>query len=175
MTRIELALSAPRAALTTWAIAWATDALEHDDTTVSALARHLGVDWHTCWDAVEREATRRNAEPAGSGVATDEHGTLHARLLDVVPGRSGTAYATWLKALPAGKVLGRVVRTKAGVAVGSIQRPTSASCLTRSVDYLAGRVFGACPGGRATASWAGRPWEASASTRAWIASLLATT
>ena len=30
----------------------------------------------------------------------DEHGRLHARLLDVVPGRSGTAYAAWLKAQP---------------------------------------------------------------------------
>ena len=30
----------------------------------------------------------------------DEHGVLHARLLDVVPGRSGTAYATWLKDQP---------------------------------------------------------------------------
>ena len=28
----------------------------HDDTTVSALARHLGLDWHTCWSAVEVEA-----------------------------------------------------------------------------------------------------------------------
>jgi len=27
----------------------------------------------------------------------DAHGQLHARLLDVVPGRSGTAYAGWLK------------------------------------------------------------------------------
>ena len=30
----------------------------------------------------------------------DEHGCLHARLLDVVPGRSGTAYAAWLRAQP---------------------------------------------------------------------------
>ena len=30
----------------------------------------------------------------------DSRGVLHARLLDVVPGRSGTAYATWLKAQP---------------------------------------------------------------------------
>jgi len=30
----------------------------------------------------------------------DQHGTLHARLLDVVPGRSGTAYADWLKEQP---------------------------------------------------------------------------
>jgi transposase len=115
-----------RAKLTTRAVAWATDALEHDDTTVSALARHLGVDWHTCWDAVEVEARRRLADPARlegvSALGVDEHiwrpskigakdravtamvdltrdqeGNLHARLLDVVPGRSGTAYATWLQ------------------------------------------------------------------------------
>lgn len=122
-------LIAPRAKLTTRAVSWATDALEHDDTTVSALARHLGVDWHTCWDAVESEAVRRLADPARlDGVATlgvdehiwrpsrigdasravtsmvdltrDEGGHLRARLLDVVPGRSGTAYASWLKAQP---------------------------------------------------------------------------
>jgi len=83
-------------------------------TTVSALARHLGVDWHTLWGAVEVEATARVDDPARlDGVATlgvdehiwrpsrlgtdravtsmvdltrDEHGCLHARLLDVVPG-----------------------------------------------------------------------------------------
>ena len=122
----EHPLLAPRAKLTTRAIGWATDALAHDDTTVSALARHLGVDWHTCWDAVETEAARRVAEPDRlNGVRTlgvdehiwrpsrvadpqravtamvdltrDEHGDLHARLLDVVPGRSGTAYAAWLR------------------------------------------------------------------------------
>jgi transposase len=120
-------LAPPRAKLTARAVAWATDALAHDDTTVSALARHLGVDWHTCWDAVEVEAARRISDPARlSGVSVlgvDEHvwrpsrigdpqravtgivdltrdgeGNLHARLLDVVPGRSGTAYAGWLKA-----------------------------------------------------------------------------
>jgi len=115
-----------RAKLTTRAVAWATDALTYDDTTVSALSRHLGVDWHTLWDAVEAEATRRVDDPARlQGVRTlgvDEHiwrpsrvgdadravtamvdltrgshGDLHARLLDVVPGRSGTAYARWLQ------------------------------------------------------------------------------
>lgn len=123
-------LVAPRARLTRRAIRWATDALVHDDTTVSALARHLGVDWHTLWDAVEVEATARVADPARlCGVKTlgvdehvwrpsrvgasdravtgmvdltrDEHGRMHARLLDVVPGRSGTAYAAWLQAQPA--------------------------------------------------------------------------
>jgi transposase len=104
---------------------WAVDALAHDDTTVSALARHLRVDWHTLWNAVRSEATRRTGRPERTrGVRTlgvdehiwrpshhgreravtamvdltrDEQGRLHARLIDVVPGRSGTAYAGWLK------------------------------------------------------------------------------
>src|SRR3954452_44421 len=128
-------LIAPRARLIRRAVRWATDALTHDDTTVSALARHLGVDWHTLWDAVEVEAVTRLADPARlAGVATlgvdehiwrpsrigdadravtgmvdltrDEHGNLHARLLDVVPGRTGTAYAAWLKEQPAEFVAG---------------------------------------------------------------------
>src|SRR5690349_270729 len=128
-------LMAPRARLTRRAVRWATDALTHDDTTVSALARHLGVDWHTLWDAVEVEATARLADPARlAGVSTlgvdehiwrpsrvgdgdravtgmvdltrDEHGNLHARLLDVVPGRTGTAYATWLREQPVEFVAG---------------------------------------------------------------------
>ena len=52
--------------LTVRAVRWATDALSYDDTTVSALARHLGVDWHTCWDAIEVEATARVGDPTGS-------------------------------------------------------------------------------------------------------------
>ena len=119
-------LIAPRAVLTSRAITWATDALVHDDTTVSALARHLRVDWHTLWRAVKAEAVTRTSRPERLvGVTTlgvdehiwrpsrqaqtdravtamvdltrDEHGRLHARLLDVVAGRSGTAYAGWLK------------------------------------------------------------------------------
>jgi transposase len=115
----------PRAVLTARAIRWATDALAHDDTTVSALARHLGVDWHTLWRAVKTEAGARTARPerlsnvrvigvdehiwrpstrsadravtAMVDLTRDDHGRLHARLLDVVPGRSGTVYAGWLK------------------------------------------------------------------------------
>jgi transposase len=122
----EHALAAPRALLTTRAVAWATDALADDDTTVSALARRLGVDWHTLWDAVKREAQRRVDDPerlAGvTALGVDEHvwrpgkfgqgrevtgmvdltrdadGKVRARLLDLVPGRSGTAYRVWLDA-----------------------------------------------------------------------------
>jgi hypothetical protein len=38
-------LAPPRMVLTTHAVDWATGALSWDDTTVSALARQLGVDW----------------------------------------------------------------------------------------------------------------------------------
>jgi transposase len=61
----------PRTVLTTRAVAWATCALSYDDTTVSALARHLGVDWHTAWDAIEVEAKARTSNPDRlSGVKT---------------------------------------------------------------------------------------------------------
>jgi transposase len=127
-------LAPPRAVLTVRAVRWATDALTHDDTTVSALARHLGVDWHTAWSAIETEAKARVGRPERlQGVKTlgvDEHiwrpsrlgvdravtimvdltrdqdGCLHARLLDAVVGRSGTAYTRWLQAQPDGFTAG---------------------------------------------------------------------
>lgn len=33
--------------------------LGHNDTTVSAIVRHLGTDWHTTWDSIGTEARRR--------------------------------------------------------------------------------------------------------------------
>jgi len=119
-------LAVPRAVLTGRAVVWATDALADDDTTVAALARRLGVDWHTLWEAVKVEAQRRLADPArlagisalgvdehvwrpgrfGAGrdvtgmvdLSRDQHGKVRARLLDLVPGRSGPAYRAWLDA-----------------------------------------------------------------------------
>jgi transposase len=41
-----------RAKLTTRAVAWAVQTLRWDDSTISAIARQLGVDWHTLMDAV---------------------------------------------------------------------------------------------------------------------------
>ncbi len=121
-------------ALTRRAVGWATDALAYDDTTVSALARHLGVAWHTCWSAVEVEARARVADPQRLARVTtlgvDEHawrpsrvgvdravtimvdltrdqdGCLYARLLDAVVGRSGNAYKTWLDNQPDGFTAG---------------------------------------------------------------------
>jgi transposase len=123
-------IAPPRAVLTVRAVRWATTALSYDDTTVSALARHLGVAWHTAWSAIETEAKARVARPERLvGVKTlgvDEHiwrpsrvgtdravtimvdltrdqdGCLHARLLDAVVGQSGTASKTWLQAQPDG-------------------------------------------------------------------------
>jgi transposase len=115
----------PRAKLTTRATSWAVDALRHDDTTVSAIARHLGVAWDTCWSAIKADAQTRIAEPDRlKGIKTigvdehiwppakitstdkavtvmvdltrDEHGCLQARPLDAVQGRSGKVYADWL-------------------------------------------------------------------------------
>jgi transposase len=106
------------------------NALSYDDTTVSALARHLGVDWHTTWDAIEIEAKARTSHPDRlkdvKTLGVDEHiwrpsrlgidravtimvdltrdqaGRLHARLLDAVVGRSGGVYKAWLRAQPKG-------------------------------------------------------------------------
>jgi transposase len=78
------AVAPPRMVLTTRAVAWATSALSYDDTTVSALARHLGVDWHTAWDAIEVEAKARTSDPDRlKGVRTlgvDEHIVRHEAL-----------------------------------------------------------------------------------------------
>jgi transposase len=118
-------LAKPRSKLTARAVAWAVDGLRHDDTTVSALARHLGVDWHTAWNAIKVETTKRVKRPERvtgvTALGVDEHiwrpgmrsknravtvivdltrddqGCLHARLLDAVEGRTGTVYAEWLK------------------------------------------------------------------------------
>jgi transposase len=85
----------------------------------------LGVSWHTVWDAVKSEATGRISATGrlagadelgvdehvwshtgrpGTGMVTgivdhtrDQNGVMHARLLDLVPRRSGKAYADWLK------------------------------------------------------------------------------
>ena len=79
------AVAPPRMMLTTRAVAWAISALSYDDTTVSALARHLGVDWHTCWDAIEVEAKARTSNPDRlRGVkilGVDEHIVRHEALL----------------------------------------------------------------------------------------------
>ncbi|MEX5259352.1 helix-turn-helix domain-containing protein [Kocuria sp. CPCC 205263] len=118
-------LAAPRAKLPTRAIAWAVAQLRAHDIAVSALAQMLGVAWNTVWDAVASVAQAQlAAEDRLAGVnalGVDEHVWRHvgppgtelvtgivdhsrdnsrprARLLDLVPGRTGTVYADWLSA-----------------------------------------------------------------------------
>lgn len=119
-------LAPPRALLTRRAVTWAADALSDDETTVNALARRLDVDWHTLWNALKVEARRRADDPQrligveslgvdkhiwrpgrfGAGrevtcivdLTRDGNGRVRARLLDLVLGRSGPAYARWLDA-----------------------------------------------------------------------------
>lgn len=120
----------PREKLTVRACHWAHEQLKKQDIAVSAIARQLGVDWHTIWDNIKALAQLELADPKRlEGVTTlgvDEHiwrhtgfpsgrvltgfvdhsrdakGRIRARLLDLVPGRSGKAYADWLKAQPEG-------------------------------------------------------------------------
>jgi hypothetical protein len=59
----EPELIAPRAVLTSRVVTGATDALAHDETAVSAPARHLRVGWHTLWRAMKTVAAARTSRP----------------------------------------------------------------------------------------------------------------
>jgi hypothetical protein len=79
------ALVGPRAKLTTWAIWWVIGQLRRDHASIQGLARRLGVDWHTVWDAV-RPVLHELAddEDRFAGVSTlgvDEHVVRHEALL----------------------------------------------------------------------------------------------
>lgn len=114
--------------LTRRAVDWAVAQLRYEHASINGLARQLGCDWHTLWPQVEARLTHAAARPErldgvtdlgvdehiwhhsprkGKGpkeltgmvdLTRDEQGHVHARLLDLVPGRSGPVYADWLKA-----------------------------------------------------------------------------
>ncbi len=120
------ALVGPRGSITTRAISWAITSLRTQHATIAGLARQLGVSWWTLWRAIKPELERLAADPKRfvgvSSLGVDEHiwhhgdprkkgpkeltgmvdltrdknGKVHARLLDLVPGRSKKAYADWL-------------------------------------------------------------------------------
>ena len=119
-------LARPRAKLTTRAAWWAISCIQRDTASVASVARRLGVDWHTVWEAIKPLLAELADDPdrlAGvDTVGVDEHiwhhqprpgkgpkeqtgivdltrrnGRPQARLLDLVPGRSGKAYADWLR------------------------------------------------------------------------------
>ena len=117
-----------RGLLTRRACWWAIDQLAGEHASVLGLARQLGVAWKTVWGTLQPILAARAADESRfAGVTTlgvDEHvwhhvstrhrgpkeltgmvdltrdkdGRVQARLLDLVPGRSGTVYKAWLDA-----------------------------------------------------------------------------
>ena len=74
-------LAAPRAKLTTRAIAWAVAQLRSHDIAVSALAKMLGVAWNTVWDAIApviQDQVAAEERLAGvNALGVDEHVWRH--------------------------------------------------------------------------------------------------
>src|SRR5690606_5389343 len=118
-------LGAPRQSMTARAKAWVTRRVGADGETVSSVARSLGVGWWSVMRAVV-EVGRPLVDDPGrladvSGLGVDEHAWQRAnavrhtqyatgvvglrpgrpaRLLEVVPGRSGGVYGDWLAQQP---------------------------------------------------------------------------
>jgi transposase len=121
-------LARPRALLTTRACWWAIGQLRREHASVAGIARQLGTTWRTVWRAIKPRLEAMDADESRfDGVrmlGVDEHiwhhvsitergpkeltgmvdltrdqdGRVRARLLDLVPGRSGSAYRDWLAA-----------------------------------------------------------------------------
>ena len=115
-----------RGLLSTRAIRWAIGLLRREGAKIQGLARQLGTTWNTLWTQVQPILARAANDPVRfEGVqvlGVDEHIWHHrdprrrgpkeltgmvgltrgphptARLLDLVPGRSGKAYRDWLDA-----------------------------------------------------------------------------
>ena len=118
-------LARPRQSMTARAKAWVTRRVGADGETVSSVARSLGVGWWSVMRAVV-EVGRPLVDDPGrladvSGLGVDEHAWQRAnavrhtqyatgvvglrpgrpaRLLEVVPGRSGGVYGDWLAQQP---------------------------------------------------------------------------
>ncbi|WP_249933914.1 ISL3 family transposase [Kocuria sp. 2SI] len=119
-------VAAPRGLLTTRAVSWAIRQLRYENASIQGLARQLGTTWNTLWSQIRPRLADAAADPSRfDGVdvlGVDEHIWHHtnprrrgpkeltgmvdlsrrrhptARLLDLVPGRSGTVYKDWLTA-----------------------------------------------------------------------------
>ena len=117
---------APRARLGVRAVRWAIRQLRFEGATIAGLARQLATTWNTVWSHIKPCLQAASDDPARfAGVqvlGVDEHVWHHqdrrrrgpreltgivdltrgkehptARLLDLVPGRSGTVYKNWLE------------------------------------------------------------------------------
>ena len=119
-------MCAPRACLGARAIRWAIRQLRFEGATIAGLARQLATTWNTVWSHIKPCLQAASDDPARfAGVrvlGVDEHVRHHqdrrrrgpreltgivdltrgkdhltARLLDLVPGRSGTVHENWLE------------------------------------------------------------------------------
>jgi transposase len=127
-TEQDVEVARPRALLTTRACWWAVKQLRFEQASVLGLARQLGTTWRTVWTSIEPLLQVMADDPARfddvTSLGVDEHlwhhvderrrgpkaltgmvdlsrdqaGRVRARLLDLVPGRSGKVYADWLEA-----------------------------------------------------------------------------
>jgi transposase len=125
-TEQDAQVAGPRSKVSTRATWWAVGQLRREHASVAGLARQLGVTWRTLWAWLRPKLqAMADDQDRFAGVHTlgvDEHiwhhvstkergpkeltgmvdltrdakGQVRARLLDLVPGRSGKAYATWL-------------------------------------------------------------------------------
>lgn len=108
-------IARPRSKLTVRACQWAISQLWREHASINGLRRQLGASWGTVWESIRPllEAANRD-QSRFAGVSTlggrgpkeltgmvdltrDRRGKVHARLQDLVPGRSGQAYTDWLK------------------------------------------------------------------------------
>ena len=119
-------MCAPRARLGVRAIRWAIRQLRFEGATIAGLARQLSTTWNPVWSHIkpclqaasddparfagvrvlgvdERRVAPPGPTPPGprelTGIVDLTRGKDHptARLLDLVPGRSGTVYKNWLE------------------------------------------------------------------------------
>ena len=87
---------------TTWKTLWRAVAprlaeLADDESRLAGVAS-LGVDEHVWHHTPHKAAGKGPTMLTGMvDLTRDPDGTVHARLLDLVPGRSGTVFATWLR------------------------------------------------------------------------------
>jgi transposase len=116
----------PRALLSARACWWAIKQLRKENVSVRGLARQLGTTWRTAWNSIRPILEQLDADQTRfedvSTLGVDEHiwhhcnpirrgpkeitgivnlsrdgkGKTRAKLLDLVPGRSGTVYKQWL-------------------------------------------------------------------------------
>ena len=126
-TEQDEAVARPRGLLTTRAAWWAARQLRREHASILGLARQLGTAWKTVWRSVKPLLEVMDADPARfdgvEALGVDEHvwhhvsplkrgpkeltgmvdltrdaeGKTRARLLDLVPGRSGPVYRQWLQ------------------------------------------------------------------------------